>query len=116
MAEFAAHTAETIEGLDTDAVPADANFVIEQQVTDDGHVVDHFHVTLLGGSAVVTEGPAIEPDLIIRQDAGTARALRNGEIHAQRAFLTGQLEIDGDIDKLLNHGPMLTQLLQGRDA
>jgi hypothetical protein len=116
MAEFAAHTSETIEGLDADAVPSDADFVIEQQVTSDDHLVDHFHVKLVHGTAVVIDGPAVDPDLTIRQDVETARALRAGEIHAQRAFLTGQLEIDGDIDKLLDHGPLLTTLLRGRGA
>lgn len=116
MAEFAAHTSQMIDGLDPDAVPPDANFVIEQQITDDERLVDRFHVRLVDGAAMVIEGAAVEPDLIIRQDVQTARALRNGEIHAQRAFLTGQLEIDGDIDKLLEHGPMLTSLLAGRDA
>lgn len=116
MAEFAEHTAETIEGLDSGAIPADADFTIEQQVTDDEGVVDHFHVKLVDGSAVVIDGPAAAPDLTIRQDVETARQLRDGEIHAQRAFLTGRLEIDGDIDRLLKHGPLLTTLLRGRDA
>jgi hypothetical protein len=42
--------------------------------------------------------------------------LRLGEIHAQRAFLTGRLSIDGDIDKLLNHGALLSSLLRVADA
>lgn len=116
MAEFAAHTAEAIEGLEANAVPSDTDFVIEQQVTRNGHLVDHFHVKLVDGTAVVIDGPAADPHLTIRQDAETARALRAGEIHAQRAFLTGQLEIDGDIDKLLEHGPLLRTLLRGRGA
>ncbi len=116
MAEFAPHTSTTIEGLAVGAVPLDADFVIEQQVTDGDQLVEHFHVKLINGSAVVIDGPAIDPDLTIRQDVHTARALRDGVANAQRAFLTGRLEIDGNIDKLLEQGPLLTQLLQGRDA
>jgi len=113
MAEFVAHTAKTVEGLDADAVPEGVNFTVEQQVTKNGEVIDHFHITLVNGSAVVTDGPAQNPDVTIRQDAETARALRAGEIHAQRAFLTGRLEVDGNIDQLLEHGPLLTTLVQG---
>lgn len=116
MAEYAAHTADILARLGPSAVPADADLTIEQQVTDDDEVVDHYHVRITNGSARVVEGPAPSPDITITQDADTARALRSGEIHAQRAFLTGKLSINGDIDKLLANGPLLTSLLRDPNA
>lgn len=116
MAEYASHAAALISRLDDAAVPVDANFTIEQQITDGDTVVEQFHVRLIEGQAMVAEGPADAADIIIRQDQATAESLRSGEIHAQRAFLTGQLHIDGDIDKLLANGELLTKLLRGGDA
>lgn len=116
MAEYASHTAKVISELDPSAVPADADFTIEQQVTDGETVIEQFHVCLIDGQASVIDGPAKDADVTIRQDQATAEGLRSGEIHAQRAFLTGRLFIDGDIEKLLAHGELLTTLVRGRDA
>lgn len=115
MNEFATHAAKELSALTTDAVPPGVDLTIEQRIIDGDHVIDHFHVRFADGTSSVTEGPAADPDVTIEQDVETARALRAGEIHAQRAFLTGRLSIDGDIDLLLKHGPLLTELLR-RDA
>lgn len=116
MADYASHTAKMLATLDAAAVPTDVQLTIEQQVTSGDVVIDHFHVRLADGTATISDGPAASADVIIRQDEATARALRSGEIHAQRAFLTGRLFIDGDIDKLLAHGELLSSLLRGGDA
>ena len=116
MAEFATHTATVLSGLTEGDVPPDANLTIEQVVTNGDDVVDRFHVRLSGGTVEVVPGPAEAADVTITQDVETARALRSGDTHAQRAFLTGRLSIDGDIDRLLEHGPLLSSLLRGPDA
>ena len=116
MNEFATHAATVLSDLPADAVPPDVDLTIEQRIVDNDHIVDHFHVRLVNGRVEVAEGPAADPDVTIEQDLETARALRAGEIHAQRAFLTGRLSIDGDIDTLLAHSPLLTKLLRGGDA
>lgn len=116
MNEFAKHAAEALAPLATEAVPPDVDLTIEQRILDGDQVVDQFHVHIANGTLEVTEGPAPRPDVTIEQDVQTARALRAGEIHAQRAFLTGRLSIDGDIDVLLNHGALLTKLLRNEDA
>lgn len=116
MAEFGNHTADVLAHLADGDVPIDARFIIDQQVTADDAVVEEFRVRIADGSAAVTDIDGEPADITIRQDIDTARALRSGEIHAQRAFLTGRLSIDGNIDKLLEHGPLLTSLLQGPRA
>lgn len=116
MTDFAEHTRAAIAALDETALPDDVELTIEQQINDGGELVDHFHVRLHAGTATVISGAAPGPDITIRQDVDTARALRLGEIHAQRAFLTGRLSIDGDIDKLLTHGALLSSLLRVADA
>lgn len=109
--EFFAHTKASIDTLDQISMPADVNFTLEQVISEAGHVVSHFHLRIEGGTVSVENGSAEAPDITLRQDAATARSLQEGTMHAQGAFLTGRLSIDGDIDKLLVHGQLLNQLL-----
>lgn len=111
MTEFADHTSRRLDEIRPGSVPSDVELIIEQQVTDGDMVVDRFHIWITNGGATVVAGAAAQPHVTIRQDIETARALRAGEIHAQRAFLTGRLSIDGDMDRLLAHGPLLSALL-----
>ncbi|MFT7473612.1 MAG: putative sterol carrier protein [Verrucomicrobiales bacterium] len=109
--EFAAHTARSIASIGEGALPVDVTFTIEQQVSNGEELVGHFHLVLAGGAATIRAGAAAKPDIVIRQDVETARALQDGTMHAQGAFLTGRLSIDGDVHELLNHGPLLAQLM-----
>ena len=111
--EFGGHATTALAGIDTTAIAPDVEFVLEQQVTDAGEIVDQYHVVVANGSVDVIAGAAPNADVILKQDADTARALRDGTLHAQNAFLTGRLSIDGDINGLLKHGPLLAQLLPG---
>lgn len=111
---FAARTAESIAKLDPSSIGDDVDLTIEQIITEGGENVGHYHLILKSGAANVFPGGAANPDVTIKQDAETARALRDGSLHAQGAFLTGKLSVDGDIDKLLQHGPLLSGLLSGK--
>ena len=110
---YGQHTADAISKLDTSAVPKDVSLTLEQVITSGKDVVGHYHLVLKDGTAGVHPGAATKPDITIRQDAQTAQALRDGELHAQGAFLTGRLAIEGDMDKLLEYGPLLSELLGG---
>lgn len=117
MAEFGAHTASIVAKLEKDDVPVEVTLIIEQQVVDaDDNIVENFHVQIARGRVEVIDGPAENADVTIRQDVDTARGLQAGTTHAQRAFLTGQLSIDGDIDQLLAHGALLNTLVRGANA
>ena len=58
----------------------------------------------------------VDADIVISQDVETAAALRAGTTHAQTAYLTGRLTIDGDVDKLLHYGPALQAIVSALSA
>ena len=108
--ERAADAAKALEGDDR---LADVSLVIEQRITDDAGTVAHYHLRLGDGAVAVIDGPADDPDVVITQDRGTADSIRAGDAHAHRAFLTGRLRIDGDVDALIEHGELLSGLAGG---
>lgn len=110
---YAQHTSDALSQRDLSAVPTDVALTIEQVISDHGDIVGHYHLKIADGAARVFPGTPDEPDVTIRQDAETAQALRDGTLHAQGAFLTGRLSVDGDINKLLEHSGLLSELLSG---
>jgi len=110
-AAFSISATAALNSIEPTSIPEGLSVVLEQQVLDADEVVERFHVIVDGGEITVAEGPATNPDLVIRQDRDTAESIRSGTGHAQTAFLTGRLTIDGDIDKLLAIGPALADLL-----
>ncbi len=85
---------------------ADLDLVVEQEVTGgpDGPV--RFHVVFDHGSVRVRGGSAPQPTVRFSQDLATAVAIATGAESAQRAFMTGRLQVGGD----------LRVLLEGREA
>lgn len=111
--QFAASTRSACARFVGDSRLEDTNLVIEQRIVDADALVSNYHVRIAGGQVDVIDGPAESPDVTISQDLVTAQALQRGDVHAQTAFLTGRLSIDGDIHKLLDHGELLADLLRG---
>ena len=109
--QFAAGTRSACARFVGDARLADIDLVIEQRIIDADALVSNYHVCIANGEVDVIDGPAPSPDVTISQDLATAQALQRGDVHAQTAFLTGRLNIDGDIHKLLDHGNLLADLL-----
>lgn len=108
-----------VEALDTAARAhaelaartADLQLVVEQRIDGGpGHDPLVFHVTFDRGAVTVTHGPADVPTLTFTQDRATARAIATGEASAQRAFMTGQLRVGGDLQSLLAAQDALTGL------
>jgi len=108
---FVEHTRQRLAAIDEAALPEDLSLVIEQRITDGAVTKECFHVSLDSGVMTVTDGPATNADIVISQDEETARGIRAGNTHAQTAFLTGRLTIDGDVDALLQNAAVLQQLL-----
>lgn len=111
-------TDEWIAALD-EAAAADAELrqlagelvlTIEQEVTGgpDGDVC--YHVAFDRGQVAVRPGPAEHATLRFSQDYQTAAAISLGAGSAQRAFMTGQLRVGGDLRVLLAHGEAMAQL------
>ncbi len=115
MDSFVDHSAAAVARLSDVSDLDGVDLVVEQRVIDpEGDQIWHLQVT--NGSVSIIDGPAEHPDVTLSQDADTATALRSGELHAQHAFLTGRLTIDGDIAKLLEHGDLLQTLFRGTRA
>lgn len=107
---------EWIEALDAAArvdpalaaAAVDVDLIVEQCVTAgpeapgdaDGDVV--YHLVLQKGVAAVRAGPAEDPTVRFIQDRDTAWGIATGTISAQAAFMTGRLQVGGDLRSLLD--------------
>ncbi len=109
---FVSHTETRLSELADDAIPSDLAMTIEQRITDGDEIVERYWVTLANGTATVSADGSAQPDVVITQDVETAAALRAGTAHAQGAFLTGRLSIDGDIEALLTNASALEAVLR----
>jgi hypothetical protein len=61
-----------------------------------------FHVVLGDGKACALAGPAPAPTLRFTQDRDTAWSIATGRQSAQAAFMTGRLQVGGDLRALLD--------------
>ncbi len=59
------------------------------------------------GATTVRSGRAEAPDVTFTTDRDTALALHLGRLSAQAAFMDGRLQVTGDLDALVRHGPAL---------
>jgi hypothetical protein len=89
---------------------ADLALVLEQQVVGLPEGPFRYHITFDHGSVSVAEGPAASADVRFTQDVATARAIAAGTRSAQRAFMTGDLRVGGDLRILLDHQVALATL------
>lgn len=64
-----------------------------------------FDVTGASGFSVLTcfgvEAPPAQPDAIVRMSVESYRALREGRIDLQSAFLDDSIKVEGDLDRVL---------------
>ena len=81
-----------------------------QQVVDDGDGEVTWYVRLRGGEVAVRPGRADDADVTFTQDRATARAIADGELSAQAAFMAGRLRTGGDLTRLLAHREALDDL------
>jgi len=81
-----------------------------QQVVRDGDDEVTWYVRLRGGEVGVRAGRADDADVTFTQDRATARAIADGELSAQAAFMAGRLRTGGDLTRLLAHREALADL------
>ena len=55
------------------------------------------HVVIKGGTCTAAEGPASSSDLAITMEDDDLVALMKGELNGMQAFMTGKLQIEGDM-------------------
>ncbi|MDT0498654.1 SCP2 sterol-binding domain-containing protein [Algiphilus sp. W345] len=63
------------------------------------------YATIKDGSCTITEGTARDPDVTLIMEDDDLVALMKGELNGMTAFMTGKLQVEGDL--------MLGQRLQG---
>ena len=81
-----------------------------QQVVSDGDDEVTWYVRLRGGEVEIRAGRADDADVTFTQDRATARAIADGELSAQAAFMAGRLRTGGDLTRLLAHREALADL------
>ncbi|MGI9120418.1 MAG: SCP2 sterol-binding domain-containing protein [Acidimicrobiales bacterium] len=83
---------------------------VQQVVTGgpDGEV--RYSVSINDGQVELCSGFQPDADVTFVADWATAVAMATGTVAAQEAFTTGRLQVRGDIDALLRHGPALVGL------
>lgn len=55
------------------------------------------HVTIRNGTLAVGEGSASNPDLAVTMEDEDLVALLKGELNGMQAFMTGKLQVEGDL-------------------
>lgn len=87
----------------------DVDLVVEQHIGEgDDEVV--YHLVFDHGSTSVIAGAATDPTVRFRQSRETALAIARGELSAQRAFMSGSLQVGGDVQRLVENSQVLAAL------
>jgi putative sterol carrier protein len=90
---------------------AETHAINVTQVVNDGPEGDvTYHLRVAGGEATFGAGPADQEDVRMEQDWATAVAVATGELNAQEAFISGQILLFGDQQKLLESQPVFGAL------
>lgn len=88
-------------------VAAGVRLVVHQVVTDAPGGEIAYDVEIDDGSIRMTTGAARDADVSFTQTWTTACAVARGELSAQGAFMSGRIQISGDLAALVEHGPAL---------
>lgn len=64
---------------------------------------EHFtsHLKIASGACTYYDGPADEPNLVIKSPADVRLKISRGELDGQKAFMEGQYQVEGDMGLLL---------------
>lgn len=103
-----------IEALDEAARAAPATsgsstLVVEHQVRDATGVVT-FHLVIDSTGVSVAAGEATDPTIRFSSDRATAWAVASGQTSAQRAFMSGDLQVGGDLRAVADRPESLSTL------
>lgn len=92
------------------ATTAGMHLVIQQVVTGGTEGEVRYFVAIDDGTVRLRAGDENRTDVTFTVDWETAVAMATGALGGQEAFTTGRLELRGDMDVLLRHGPALAGL------
>lgn len=68
-----------------------------QECTIQFNISSPMHTVIKGGACTVGTGPASSPDLTITMEDDDLVALFKGELNGMTAFMTGKLQLEGDL-------------------
>jgi hypothetical protein len=87
------------------SAPPDLELAVEHVVTGGPGGEARYGVRIAGGKVSVVPGGftdgTVHADATFRQDWDTAVAVHRGELSTQDAFMTGRLQVDGDVRALI---------------
>ncbi len=101
-ADWFAAAQAALNDLDT----GDTELVLEQQILADGNDL-RYQLIIKAGKATIhavnemSDPPAAKADVSLVQPASVAVKIRSGQLGALAAIQSGQIEINGDVTKLL---------------
>ena len=102
---------DEVEASDLMREVADTHHIGVTQVVSNGPEGDvTYHLSVGDGRAAFGAGPADPEDVKMEQDWDTAVAVARGELNAQEAFISGQIRLFGDQQKLLESQPVFGAL------
>ena len=84
--------------------------LVQQVVTGGPEGEVRYTLSINDGRVEVGRGDRPDADVTFVADWVTAVAMATGTVAAQEAFTTGRLQVRGNIDALLRHGPALVGL------
>jgi len=73
------------------AAATDANCVLQFNISTPAYA------TIKGGACTISEGSAPSPDVSLTMEDNDLVALFKGELNGMQAFMTGKLQVDGDL-------------------
>lgn len=85
------------------------HLTIGQEVVADGRRT-RWHLVLDDGEVAVTTGWPDDPDVTFSQAADVAQRVAAGQESAGTAFVLGQVQVGGDVSRLLEVAPALRDL------
>jgi alkyl sulfatase BDS1-like metallo-beta-lactamase superfamily hydrolase len=69
-----------------------------------------YHLSVHDGALDIGPGPAAAEDVRFTQNRATAVAVAKGHTNAQHAFISGEIELAGDLNVLREHQSLLLAL------
>ena len=88
--------------LESAEVPADAEMVVQYEVSGGGNGKVRYVLEVSGGRATIVPGKRADAPVTFSLDYDTAVAVLTGEISAQVAFMQGRMKLAGDVRVLID--------------